>query len=42
MKAAPSPHANFKLLHQHGLVALTVPKTLGGGGASLTSGAQGH
>lgn len=29
------PHANFKLLHQHGLVALTVPKALGGGGASL-------
>ncbi|GAB6408713.1 acyl-CoA dehydrogenase family protein [Pseudomonas sp. MHK4] len=30
------PHDNFKLLHQHGLVALTVPKALGGGGASLT------
>ncbi|NWA45531.1 acyl-CoA/acyl-ACP dehydrogenase [Pseudomonas reactans] len=29
------PHANFQLLHQHGLVALTVPKALGGGGASL-------
>ncbi|EJN17198.1 acyl-CoA dehydrogenase [Pseudomonas sp. GM78] len=29
------PHDNFKLLHQHGLVALTVPKALGGGGASL-------
>ena len=29
------PHANFNLLHQHGLVALTVPKALGGGGASL-------
>ena len=26
------PHANFKLLHEHGLVALTVPKALGGGG----------
>ncbi len=34
MTAAPSP-ANFQLLHEHGLVALTVPKTLGGGGASL-------
>jgi alkylation response protein AidB-like acyl-CoA dehydrogenase len=29
------PHANFQLLHQHGLVALTVPKAFGGGGASL-------
>ncbi len=29
------PHANFNLLHQHGLVALTVPSALGGGGASL-------
>lgn len=29
------PHDNFKLLHQHGLVALTVPKALGGGGANL-------
>ncbi len=29
------PHDNFKLLHEHDLVALTVPKTLGGGGASL-------
>src|SRR5476651_650052 len=29
------PHDNFKLLHDHGLVALTVPKSLGGGGASL-------
>ncbi|MGE8143724.1 acyl-CoA dehydrogenase family protein [Pseudomonas frederiksbergensis] len=29
------PHDNFKLLHKHGLVALTVPKTLGGGGANL-------
>lgn len=30
------PHDNFKLLHQHELVALTVPKALGGGGANLT------
>ncbi|WP_213942263.1 acyl-CoA dehydrogenase family protein [Pseudomonas sp. dw_612] len=29
------PHDNFKRLHEHGLVALTVPKALGGGGASL-------
>jgi len=29
------PQDNFKLLHEHGLLALTVPKTLGGGGASL-------
>jgi alkylation response protein AidB-like acyl-CoA dehydrogenase len=29
------PHDNFKLLHEHGLVALTVPKVLGGGGANL-------
>lgn len=29
------PHANFQLLQEHGLVALTVPKALGGGGASL-------
>ncbi|AZD86172.1 Acyl-CoA dehydrogenase [Pseudomonas chlororaphis subsp. aureofaciens] len=29
------PRDNFALLHQHGLLALTVPKHLGGGGASL-------
>nr|WP_180207181.1 acyl-CoA dehydrogenase family protein [Pseudomonas sp. SbOxS1]NYU07481.1 acyl-CoA/acyl-ACP dehydrogenase [Pseudomonas sp. SbOxS1] len=29
------PADNFKLLHNHELVALTVPKALGGGGASL-------
>ncbi|KKA09866.1 acyl-CoA dehydrogenase [Pseudomonas ogarae] len=29
------PRENFKLLHEHGLLALTVPKALGGGGASL-------
>ncbi len=29
------PHDNFRLLHEHGLVALTVPKALGGGGANL-------
>ncbi|MGF6208172.1 acyl-CoA dehydrogenase family protein [Pseudomonas frederiksbergensis] len=30
------PHDNFKRLHEHGLVALTVPKSLGGGGANLS------
>ncbi|WP_448107573.1 acyl-CoA dehydrogenase family protein [Pseudomonas azerbaijanoccidentalis] len=30
------PHDNFKLLHEHDLVALTVPKVFGGGGANLT------
>lgn len=34
------PQANFKLLHEHGLVALTVPKALGGGGASLVQARQ--
>lgn len=29
------PEDNFKLLHEYGLVAFTVPKVLGGGGASL-------
>jgi alkylation response protein AidB-like acyl-CoA dehydrogenase len=29
------PHDNFKLLQERGLLALTVPKALGGGGASL-------
>jgi alkylation response protein AidB-like acyl-CoA dehydrogenase len=29
------PQDNFKLLHEQGLVALTVPKALGGGGANL-------
>lgn len=29
------PHDNFKLLHEHGLLALTIPKALGGGGANL-------
>lgn len=29
------PQDNFKRLHEHGLLALTVPKALGGGGASL-------
>lgn len=34
------PHDNFRLLHQHGLLALTVPKALGGGGASLAQARQ--
>jgi alkylation response protein AidB-like acyl-CoA dehydrogenase len=34
-ESAEFPHANFQLLHEHGLVALTVPKALGGGGANL-------
>ena len=29
------PQGNFTLLQEHGLVALTVPKALGGGGATL-------
>ncbi|HEX8593423.1 MAG TPA: acyl-CoA dehydrogenase family protein [Pseudomonas sp.] len=29
------PHANFRLLHEHGLLGLTVPTELGGGGANL-------
>jgi len=29
------PHENFRLLHEHGLLALTVPTELGGGGADL-------
>lgn len=34
------PHNNFKLLQAHGLVALTVPKVLGGGGATLLQARQ--
>lgn len=34
------PQDNFKLLHEHGLVALTVPKALGGGGATLVQARQ--
>lgn len=34
------PRDNFKLLHEHGLVALTVPKALGGGGAGLAQARQ--
>ncbi|GAB7532901.1 acyl-CoA dehydrogenase family protein [Pseudomonas sp. 3A(2025)] len=29
------PHENFRLLHEHGLLGLTVPRELGGGGADL-------
>lgn len=31
------PTANFALLHRHGLLSLTVPKTLGGGGSDLAT-----
>jgi alkylation response protein AidB-like acyl-CoA dehydrogenase len=34
------PQANFQLLHEHGLLALTVPQALGGGGADLTQAQQ--
>ncbi|MBP1139434.1 acyl-CoA dehydrogenase family protein [Pseudomonas syringae] len=33
--SAQFPHANFQLLHAHGLLGLTVPTELGGGGADL-------
>ena len=32
---ASFPFENFRLLHEHGLLALTVPQEFGGGGASL-------
>ncbi|HEX8541818.1 MAG TPA: acyl-CoA dehydrogenase family protein [Pseudomonas sp.] len=34
------PHANFRLLHEHGLLGLTVPTDLGGGGADLLQAQQ--
>jgi alkylation response protein AidB-like acyl-CoA dehydrogenase len=34
------PHDNFRLLHEHGLLALTVPTTLGGAGADLVRAQQ--
>lgn len=34
------PHANFRLLHEHGLLGLTVPTDLGGGGADLVQALQ--
>ncbi|MDB5984575.1 MAG: acyl-CoA dehydrogenase, short-chain specific [Pseudomonas sp.] len=34
------PQANFQLLHEHGLLALTVPQALGGGGADLIQAQQ--
>ena len=33
--SAQFPHANFQRLHTHGLLGLTVPTELGGGGADL-------
>ncbi|MFJ4144569.1 acyl-CoA dehydrogenase family protein [Pseudomonas sp. NPDC089734] len=34
------PHDNFRLLHEQGLLGLTVPVELGGGGADLTQALQ--
>lgn len=34
------PHENFRLLHEHGLLGLTVPRSLGGGGADLPQALQ--
>lgn len=36
-RSAQFPHDNFHLLHRHGLLALTVPRALGGGGTDLAS-----
>ncbi|OUM06133.1 acyl-CoA dehydrogenase [Pseudomonas syringae] len=38
--SAAFPHANFRLLHSHGLLGLTVPAELGGGGADLVRAQQ--
>jgi len=38
--SADFPHANFRLLHSHGLLGLTVPTELGGGGAELAQAQQ--
>lgn len=34
------PHDNFRLLHEHGLLGLTVPRALGGGEADLAQAQQ--
>lgn len=34
------PHDNFRLLHEHGLLGLTVPEQLGGGAADLNKAQQ--
>lgn len=34
------PHDNFRLLHEHGLLGLTVPENLGGSGADLSTARQ--
>lgn len=34
------PFENFELLHEHGLLALTVPREFGGAGASLGTAAR--
>lgn len=36
-RSASFPQDNFDLLHRHGLLALTVPTALGGGGADLVT-----
>lgn len=36
-RSAQFPRDNFTLLQQHGLLSLTVPRALGGGGADLTT-----
>lgn len=38
--SASFPHDNFRLLHEHGLLALTVPTTFGGAGANLVQAQQ--
>ncbi|WP_397451993.1 acyl-CoA dehydrogenase family protein [Pseudomonas sp. NA-150] len=39
-ESADFPHDNFRLLHEQGLTALTVPVDLGGGGADLAQAQQ--
>lgn len=39
-EAGHFPHANFALLHRHGLLGLAVPRAWGGGGAKLAQARQ--
>nr|GFD34625.1 hypothetical protein [Tanacetum cinerariifolium] len=39
-ESAEFPHANFRLLHEHGLLGLTVEAALGGGDADLEKARQ--